>query len=148
MQPPTLEALIEALADAGEIDAGVEALDVWRAREPDSPLIVRLQARLFDAEDVPETSKRAALAPWREGLLDALTAQGLAAECEIARRTIARVFPEDASGITAVTEEATERTIEFEDTRPAQRAVSEAPEAHAHDEPHVEVRKRKIVRLK
>ena len=61
---------------------------------------------------------------------------------------LARVFPEDASGITTLTEEATERTIEFEDTRRAQRAVSEAPEAHAHDEPHVEVRKRKIVRLK
>jgi hypothetical protein len=143
MHPPTLEALIEALADAGEIDAGVEALDAWRAREPDAPSIVRLQARLFDADEVPEPSKRAALAPWRGGPLDTLAAQGFEAETEAARRVLARVFAEDASGITPLTEEATERTIEFEDTRRAQKAVSEAP-----DEPHVEVRKRKIVRLK
>lgn len=92
---PTPEQLIETLAEAGELDVGVEVLDALRLRDPSAP-IVRLQARLFDApDDPPPDAKRAALAPWREGALDRLQQRGAFLEVAAALRLMARVFADE-----------------------------------------------------
>ncbi len=92
---PTAEQLIETLAEAGEVDVGVEVLDAVRLRDPTASL-VRLQARLFDAPDVlPLDVKRAALAPWADGAFERLQQRGALAEAAAGLRVMARLFADD-----------------------------------------------------
>jgi hypothetical protein len=91
----TAEELIEALAEAGELDAGVEVLDALRMRDPSASL-VHLQAKLFDApDDRSIEAKREALAPWREGALDGLLQRGAFLEVAAALRVMTRVFADE-----------------------------------------------------
>ncbi len=92
---PTPERLIEALADAGEVDAGVEVFDAVRMRDPGSRSLLRLQARLFMAERVPAEAQRASMASWCNGALDRLARNGALIECAVGYRVLAKVFPED-----------------------------------------------------
>ncbi len=91
----TPERLIEVLADAGEIDAGVEVLDALRVRDPSSAALIRLQARLFMAPAVTPEKARAAMAPWCNGALDRLARAGALIECAVGYRVLAKVFPDD-----------------------------------------------------
>ena len=91
----TPERLIEALADAGEIDAGVEVFDALRVRDPSSSSLLRLQARLFMAPTATPERARAAMAPWCNGALDRLARAGALIECAVGYRVLAKVFPDD-----------------------------------------------------
>lgn len=91
----TAARLVEILADAGEIDAGVEALEALQLRTPGAPELGRLQARLFAAEDLSPARKRAVLDPLRGGALEALARQGALIECAVAYRVLAAVFPDE-----------------------------------------------------
>ncbi len=93
-ETPTAEQLIEALADVGEVDAGVEVLDALRMRDPATPR-VRLQARLFMAEPVTPEAARCALSSWRGGALDELVRAGALLEAAVGFRVLARVYPEE-----------------------------------------------------
>lgn len=95
-ETPTAEQLIEALADVGEVDAGVEALDALRMRDPAEPR-VRLQARLFMAEPATPEAARAAMAPWCNGALDQLARTGALIESGVGFRVLARLFPDEAA---------------------------------------------------
>jgi hypothetical protein len=92
---PTAEQLIETLAEAGEIDVGVEVLDAVRMRDPTASL-VRLQAKLFDAPDaLPLDARRAVLAPWADGAFERLMQRGAFLEAAAGLRVMARVFADD-----------------------------------------------------
>ncbi len=91
----TPERLIEVLADAGEVDAGVEVLDALRLRAPGSTALIKLQARLFMAAPVPTDRARTVMAAWCNGALDRLARSGALLECAVGYRVLAKVFPDD-----------------------------------------------------
>ncbi len=91
----TPERLIEALADAGEVDAGVEVLDALRLRAPSSTAFMKLQAKLFMAAPVSADRARAVMASWCNGALDRLARSGALLECAVGYRVLAKVFPDD-----------------------------------------------------
>jgi hypothetical protein len=92
----SIEQLVEILADAGELDAGAEVLEAWRMREPDARAIVRLQARLFNADDVAGAERHAALSGVHHAALDGLARQGALLEVAVAYRALLRAHPDDA----------------------------------------------------
>lgn len=93
---PTPEQLLEALADAGELDAGVELFDAIRMRDPSAATLLALQARLFDApDDAPITRRREVLAPWRDDAFERLAQRGALLEVAVGLRVMARVFSDE-----------------------------------------------------
>lgn len=92
----SMEQLVELLADAGELDAGAEVLDAWRIREPDARAIVRLQARLFNADEALGAERHAALLGVHPAALDGLARQGALLEVAVAYRALLRAHPDDA----------------------------------------------------
>jgi hypothetical protein len=93
-ETPTAEQLVEALADVGEVDAGVDVLDALRMRDP-ARSRVRLQARLFMAEPASAEAARAALSSWCGGALDDLVRAGALIEAAVGFRVLARLFPDE-----------------------------------------------------
>lgn len=91
----TPERLIEVLADAGEVDAGVEVLDALRLRAPSSTALIKLQAKLFMAAPVTSERARTVMASWCNGALDRLARSGALLECAVGYRVLAKVFPDD-----------------------------------------------------
>ncbi len=92
----TAEGLVEALADAGEFDAGVEALDALRGRDSALPGLVRLQALLFDMQPVGAPHRAEVLQRLRGMSIEALARDGGVVACAIAARVVSTAFPEDA----------------------------------------------------
>lgn len=91
----TADDLVSLLADAGEVDAGVEVLEALRASDPGSPTAIRLQARLFAVDSVPADQRREALVRLRDGRVDALARRGSLLETCVALRLLNREFPEE-----------------------------------------------------
>ncbi len=87
--------LVALLADAGEVDAGVEVLEAMRASDPGSTTAIRLQARLFAVEVVAPGRRRDVLMRLRDGRVDALARQGALLEACVALRLLNREFPEE-----------------------------------------------------
>jgi hypothetical protein len=65
-------------------------------REPDARAIVRLQARLFNADDVAGAERHAALSGVHHAALDGLARQGALLEVAVAYRALLRAHPDDA----------------------------------------------------
>ncbi len=91
----TLESLVESLADAGELDAGVEVLEAWKLRSLEPRTLLRLQARLFSIDRQPSVPLEVAFAAWTPSALDALARDGALLEVAIALRLQLRRFPTD-----------------------------------------------------
>jgi hypothetical protein len=91
----TTDDLVALLADAGEVDAGVEVLEAIRAHDQSSPQTMRLQARLFAAEAREPGRRREALMPLRDGRVDALAREGALLEACVALRLLNREFPDE-----------------------------------------------------
>jgi hypothetical protein len=91
----TPDDLVVLLADAGEVDAGVEVLEAIRAHDPGAAQTTRLQARLFAAEAPGETRRRELLLGLRDGRVDGLARQGALLEACVALRLLNREFPEE-----------------------------------------------------
>ncbi|MDO9019564.1 MAG: hypothetical protein Q8S73_21255 [Deltaproteobacteria bacterium] len=91
----TTDDLVALLADAGEVDAGVEVLEAIRAHDQSSPQTMRLQARLFAAEPLSPERRREALTPLRDGRVDALAREGALLEACVALRLLNREFPDE-----------------------------------------------------
>lgn len=89
----TADDLVSLLADAGEVDAGVEVLEAIRARDQASPRTVRLQARLFAAEAPSAERRREVLLGLRDGRVDGLAREGALLEACVALRLLHREFP-------------------------------------------------------
>ena len=91
----TTDDLVALLADAGEIDAGVEVLEAIRAHDQTSSQTLRLQAKLFVAE-VPSPERRhEVLLGLRDGRVDGLARQGALLEACVALRLLNREFPDE-----------------------------------------------------
>lgn len=91
----TADDLVAILANAGEIDAGVEVLEAIRASDPGSPTAIRLQAMLFAVESVAPDRRRSVLMQLRDGRVDALARRGALIETCVALRLLNREFPEE-----------------------------------------------------
>jgi hypothetical protein len=91
----TTDDLVALLADAGEVDAGVEVLEAIRAHDPSSPQTLRLRARLFAAEAPAPGRCREVLMPLRDGRVDALAREGALLEACVALRLLNREFPDE-----------------------------------------------------
>lgn len=91
----TPDDLVVLLADAGEVDAGVEVLEAIRAHDPGAAQTTRLQARLFAAEAPGEARRRELLLGLRDGRVDGLARQGALIEACVALRLLNREFPEE-----------------------------------------------------
>ncbi len=87
--------LVALLADAGEIDAGVEVLEAVRAHDQTSSQRLRLQAKLFVAEDQTPERRREVLLPLRDGRVHVLARQGALLEACVALRLLIREFPDE-----------------------------------------------------
>jgi hypothetical protein len=91
----TPDDLVILLADAGEVDAGVEVLEAMRAHDPGATQTTRLQARLFAAESPGGARRRELLLELRDGRVDSLARQGALIEACVALRLLNREFPEE-----------------------------------------------------
>jgi len=91
----TADDLVALLADAGEVDAGVEVLEALRAHDPTSSQTMRLQARLFAAEAPSPERRREVLLRLRDGRVDGLAREGALLEACVALRLLNREFPEE-----------------------------------------------------
>lgn len=91
----TTDDLVALLADAGEVDAGVEVLEAIRAHDRTSAQTTRLQARLFAAEAPGAERRREVLVQLRDGRVDALARQGALLEACVALRLLNREFPDE-----------------------------------------------------
>jgi len=91
-----IEQLVELLAEAGELDVGAEVLEAWRMRNPGAREVVRLQARLFNADDPGDATRCAVLGRVHHTALDNLVRQGALLEAAAAYRSLIRARPDDA----------------------------------------------------
>lgn len=91
----TTDDLVALLADAGEVDAGVEVLEAIRAHDQASSQTMRLQARLFAAEAPDAARRREVLLRLRDGRVDVLAREGALLEACVALRLLNREFPEE-----------------------------------------------------
>lgn len=91
----TTDDLVALLADAGEVDAGVEVLEAIRAHDPTASQTMRLQARLFAAEAPSPERRREVLLRLRDGRVDGLAREGALLEACVALRLLNREFPEE-----------------------------------------------------
>ena len=91
----TTDDLVALLADAGEVDAGVEVLEAVRAHDQASTQTMRLQARLFAAEAPTPARRREVLLALRDGRVDVLARQGALLEACVALRLLNREFPDE-----------------------------------------------------
>jgi hypothetical protein len=91
----TADDLVGLLADAGEVDAGVEVLEAIRARDHAASQATRLQARLFAAEAVSPERRREVLTLLRDGRVDGLAREGALIEACVALRALNREFPDE-----------------------------------------------------
>lgn len=91
----TTDDLVALLADAGEVDAGVEVLEAIRAHDQASPTTMRLQARLFAAEAPTAERRRGVMLSLRDGRVDTLAREGALLEACVALRLLNREFPDE-----------------------------------------------------
>ncbi len=91
----TAEGLVLLLAAAGEIDAGVEVLEALRVRDGGSSNVLRLQARLFLADEPTAEQRQVQLEHLRGGFADALARGGALLEAGVALRVLAAAFPDE-----------------------------------------------------
>ena len=91
----TTDDLVALLADAGEVDAGVEVLEAIRAHDQASAQTMRLQARLFAAEAPDAGRRREVLLRLRDGRVDGLAREGALLEACVALRLLNREFPDE-----------------------------------------------------
>ncbi|MDB4930279.1 MAG: hypothetical protein JWM10_2763 [Myxococcaceae bacterium] len=91
----TPDDLVVLLADAGEVDAGVEVLEAIRAHDPTAAQTTRLQARLFAADAPGAGRRRELLLGLRDGRVDGLARQGALIEACVALRLLNREFPDE-----------------------------------------------------